>query len=128
MYASASHAGLVRWLSMAAATSVGIVPAVILLTGRAIMDRTPNTSLGLFWTNHAAAPALLISLGVWLAIPIGRLPDALRDSLSLDFSVEEATIIGIALLAGLLPGWMWTFLLIVATMIAGSALLLQHIE
>ena len=126
---SADDAAFTRGFSIAAAVSIGIVPLVILLTGRGIMARAPDVEVGLFWTNHAAALGLLIALGGWLAILIGKLPDLLRALLVFDFSADEWTITGIALLTGLLmPGWMWTLLLIVVMLIASSAVLLQRVE
>jgi outer membrane protein assembly factor BamB len=126
---SAGDAAFTRGFSIAAAVSIGIVPLVILLTGDPIMERAPNVDVGLFWTNHAAALVLLIALGGWLAILIAKLPDSLRALFEFDSSTEELTVIGIALLAGvLLPGWMWALLLIVVMLIASSTLLLQRIE
>jgi hypothetical protein len=125
----ADDAAFTRGFSIAAAVSIGIVPLVILLTGGPIMERAPNIDVGLFWANHAAALVLLIALGGWLAILIAKLPDAVRVLFEFDASAEGLTVIGIALLAGvLLPGWMWALLLIVVMLIASSAQLLQRVK
>jgi hypothetical protein len=109
--------------------SIEIIPLAILLTGGPIIQRAPNVDVGLFWANHAAALVLLIALGGWVVILIAKLPDSLRLLFEFDFSAEELTVIGIALLAGLLlPGWMWALVLIVVMLITSSALLLQRIE
>ncbi len=126
---SANDAAFVRRASIAAAALAGLVPASILLTGRALMGSAPNADVGLFWTNHAASLGLLMGFGVWLAVLIWKLPDSLRAFFEFDFSGEERVVIGIALLAGLLvPGWMWALLLVVTMIMASSAVLLQRVE
>ena len=93
------------------------------------MGSAPNADVGLFWTNHAASLGLLMGFGVWLAVLIWKLPDSLRAFFEFDFSGEERVVIGIAFLAGLLvPGWMWALLLVVAMIMASSAVLVQRVE
>jgi hypothetical protein len=124
----AQDAAVIRRFSVVAAALAGFVPAAVLLAGRAIMDRAPNVDVGIFWTNHAAALGLFIVLGVWLALLIWKLPDALRQALAFDFPAEEWIVAGIAILAGLLlPGWMWALLLVPALILASAAPLLQRV-
>jgi hypothetical protein len=86
---SANDAAFVRRASIAAAALAGLVPASILLTGRALMGSAPNADVGLFWTNHAASLGLLMGFGVWLAVLIWKLPDSLRAFFEFDFSGED---------------------------------------
>jgi hypothetical protein len=127
---SADEAAFARRFSIIAAIApAGIAPITILIASQTIMRSDLTTEVGIFWTNRAAALALLVGAVVWLALLFWKLPDSRRPSLNIAVSSDEITLAVITVLAGLLlPGWMWALLLIVAMSIASSTHLLQRLE
>ena len=117
----AAEVRFLRRLAMLPLAAMGVLPLLVWIVSRTAAGTELSPAFASFWVNRVAAVLLIGGVGARLLVLLRHAPETFK--LELSFSFDEAALVVLsAMLALLLPTWLWAVLAIVVLVAIGGGL------